>query len=416
MVPLRSKPDPSGRRLVLIAGGGVAGLEALIGLRTLAGERVELELISPERVFGYRPLAVAAAFGGGSGPGIDIAELAESVGATYLTDAVASVDRAENMVTLQSGARRGYDVLVMGPGARAQEAIPGALTFGAPHGTQRFRKLLAEAEAGHIARLVFAVPEKSGWPLALYELAMLTAERLRAAGVSVEITLVTPELVPLAAFGGRASGAVLEDLEERGIHFVAGVYPEELAWGELRTRPSRIRIGADAVVTLPRLRGPRVLGLPSDEEGFIPVDAHGLVRGMTDVYAAGDATTFPIKHGGLAALQADAAAEAIAASVGAAVVPTPFRPILRGLLLTGREPRYLEAVLTGGSELAPAQPSATESGVASLRPLWWPPAKIAGRYLAPYLSGQVTSAPMPPDGLRVQLEIDDPASIATGGR
>ncbi|HUO71787.1 MAG TPA: hypothetical protein VMU39_13515, partial [Solirubrobacteraceae bacterium] len=50
---------------VLVAGGGVAGLETLIALRTLAGDRAELELISPERTFAWRSLMVAAALGGG---------------------------------------------------------------------------------------------------------------------------------------------------------------------------------------------------------------------------------------------------------------------------------------------------------------------------------------------------------------
>ena len=36
---------------VLIAGGGVAGLEALLALRDLAGDRVELTLLSPETDF-----------------------------------------------------------------------------------------------------------------------------------------------------------------------------------------------------------------------------------------------------------------------------------------------------------------------------------------------------------------------------
>ena len=101
------------------------------------------------------------------------------------------------------------------------------------------------------------------------------------------------------------------------------------------------------------------------------------------MFAAGDATAFPIKQGGLAAQQADAVAEAIAASVGADIDPQPFRPILRGVLLTGGPARYLRADISGG-----AGDDSTISGEA----LWWPPDKIAGRYLAPYLSSQVGDA------------------------
>ncbi len=37
----------------------MAGLEALLALRDLAGDRVELTLLSPETDFVYRPMAVA---------------------------------------------------------------------------------------------------------------------------------------------------------------------------------------------------------------------------------------------------------------------------------------------------------------------------------------------------------------------
>ena len=100
------------------------------------------------------------------------------------------------------------------------------------------------------------------------------------------------------------------------------------------------------MIALPRLVGPATPGLPHGANGFIPVDAHGRVPGVADVFAAGDATTFPLKQGGLATQQADAAAEAIAADLGAAVTPAPFRPVLRGLLLTGGAPLYLRSTLS----------------------------------------------------------------------
>ncbi len=385
---MRSKQSSTEIPQVVIAGGGVAGLEGLLALRALAGNRVQLELISPDRTFAYRPLAVAAAFGGGTGPRIDVADLARSVQADWVADTVTAVDTAENAVTLAGGEQRGYDVLLVASGARSRPAVPGAITFGLPGATKRFQQMLEEAGTGQVSQIVFAVPCDSGWPLALYELAMMTARHLRARGADPRITLLTPEQAPLAVFGGRASGAVLEDLENLGIHFVAGLEPQELAWGELRAGPGAVRIQADAVVTLPLLSGPDLTGLPHDEHGFIPVDLHGRVRGLPGVYAAGDAIAFPVKHGGLAAQQAGAAAEAIAAALGAPVNPAPFRPVLRGMLLTGENPRYLEAAVRGD-----------RPGSASDQPLWWPPAKIAGHYLAPYLSGQISTQPAPA-GLR----------------
>jgi NADH dehydrogenase FAD-containing subunit len=106
-----------------------------------------------------------------------------------------------------------------------------------------------------------------------------------------------------------------------------------------------------------------------------------LDHGLTNVYAAGDITQFPIKQGGIAAEQADAVAEVIAAQAGASVTPHRFQPVVRAILLTGGRPLYLRHAPHGGG--------GDRSTVAE-EPLWWPPAKIAGRYLAPFLAGAPT--------------------------
>jgi hypothetical protein len=85
----------------------------------------------------------------------------------------------------------------------------------------------------------------------------------------------------------------------------------------------------------------------------------------------------------MAAQQADAVAALIAASVGADVDPRPFRPTIRGLLLTGGTPRYLQADISG---------AAGDDSTISEQALWSPPTKLSGRYLAPYLGRRLGSA------------------------
>jgi sulfide:quinone oxidoreductase len=155
----------------------------------------------------------------------------------------------------------------------------------------------------------------------------------------------------------------------------------------------------DRVITLPQLEGPSVPGLPHDKHGFIPVDSHGRVSGLFDVYAAGDVTAFPLKQGGLAAQQADAVAETIAAELQIPITPKPFSPVLRGLLLTGGAPLYLRAEpqrlpreATVAIEATPLHRTSRDASSAAGQPLWWPPAKIAGRYLGPFLA---TARPQP---------------------
>ena len=141
--------------------------------------------------------------------------------------------------------------------------------------------------------------------------------------------------------------------------------------------PEGKHLHVDRVVTLPRLTGPRIDGLPHDAAGFLPVDLHGRVRDTPGVYAAGDVTDFGIKQGGIACQQADVAAEAIAAAAGAPVEPSAFAPVLRALLVTEYAARWLHHDLgreDAGTSTAAEPPE---------DPPW---TKISGRELSRHLT------------------------------
>jgi len=200
--------------------------------------------------------------------------------------------------------------------------------------------------------------------LPAYELALMTAWDARDMGQDdLEVEVRTPEAAPLAMFGEEASASLREDLDEAGVTVRTGHHDSV---GTPGTR----------VIALPRAAARRIAGLPRDEHGFVPVDRHGRVEGLSAVWAAGDCTAFPIKQGGIAAQQADAAAASIAGWAGAAVAPVPFSPVLRGVLLTGRGRRWIRRSLE----------TAADHGETSRRALWWPPTKVAGRHLSPYLA------------------------------
>jgi sulfide:quinone oxidoreductase len=173
---------------------------------------------------------------------------------------------------------------------------------------------------------------------------------------------------------------VTEELEKAGVKVELGAYAE-VESGPPRAivmRPSGRRLDAGRILALPRLRGRAPAGIPADPDGFIGVDAHGRVTGVPGVWAAGDGIDFPVKFGGLAAEQADAAAADIAADAGAAVERTPFRPVLRGRLLTSSGARYIRYDAGGGDG----------EGETAPHTLWWPPSKVNGRYLAPWLAAR----------------------------
>lgn len=396
---------------VLIAGGGVAALEAALALRSFGSDRIDVQLLAPEPHFWYRALAVAEPFALGEVKRFELAELTRRAGASFLLGQLVSVDSARRIAYTKPGGAVSYSVLLIACGAVPMTAVDGALTFRGPADTERIDELLRELEAREVRRVAFAAPAGAVWSLPVYELALMTSSWLATRDIDAELAVVTPEDEPLQLFGREASAAVRRLLEERGIAVHTGVYPAEARDGELLLVGGDV-LAADRVVALPRLHGPRIGGIPQTFEGFISVDLHGRVMGLSDVYAAGDITTFAVKQGGIAAQQAAAAAEAIAAVAGLAVEPQPFRPILRGVLLTGEGPQYLRG------ELMPAGPA--EASRASMEPLWWPPAKIVGRHLAPFLAdltgAEPVAQPTPTVGVPVDVELDPNDVVARRDR
>ena len=388
---------------VLIAGGGVAGLEALLALRDLAGDRVELTLLSPEEEFVYRPMAVAEPFGRGRADRYPLADIASDVKAELIRGALVEVDPASRAAVASTGQRLSYDALLVAVGAGSEPAFRRVLTWTPETDAELFGGLLRDLDEGYLKRVAFVVPPGGG----------VGAARLRA---GADDRLAGLGNGPRRRSGdrlharGRAVGAVWHagepwrcaiDLEEAGVQAETGVYVAEdpQAPGRLVLHPGERTLDAERVVALPRAVGPALPGLPANARGFIPTDLHGRVPDVDAVWAAGDAIAFPVKQGGLASQQADAAAESIAAHAGAELEPRPYRPVLRGMMLTGRGKAWMRHQPAGGGE-----------GTAVRRALWWPPTKIAGRYLSPYLAARhgadaVGEGPQP-DGQPVELDLE----------
>lgn len=316
---------------IVVAGGGLAAAELLLALRDAAGDRVEVTLVAPDADLLVRPALLEPAH---VRP-YALQEIADDVGFTFVREALGAVEPGR--IRLRGGGTLAYDTLVLAPGARRLPAFDDALHL--PEGLGALRR---EVERGDARAVAFVVPTLQSWTLPAYEAALLVG-RLYP---DLEVTLVSPEPTPLAVFGPEASATVAAALDRVGVR-----------------RATVVPAGA-RVVALPLLRGPQIPGVPTTGlYGLIPVDEHLRVRGLANAYALGDATDFPIKQGGVACQQADAAALHIAAHYGAPVTAEPFAPHLQAVLLTGEEP-----IVLGGA-----------------------PSKLPGRYLSAYL-GEAAAA------------------------
>ncbi len=365
---------------MLIVGGGIGGIEAALALRDLAGDRLEVEIRDPRRQFVFRPFAVGEPYGAARIFRYDLDKLAQLAGAVFHPDGIVTVSAAERQAVTRDGERVPYDYLVLATGARMLWSIPGAITFWGVADEGQVGEVVAKLRSGALRRLVFTMPGGCGWALPLYELALLGATELTRAGATgTRLTVVTPEDAPLELFGRQAAEQMARLLEERGIDAIASTHPVKFDAGRLHLAPGG-QVEADAVVSLPRLEGRRIGGVPHDGAGFVAVDDHGAVRGQDRLYAVGDVTSFPIKQGGIATQQADAAAEAIAASVEDGIEPKPFDPVLRGVLWTGKGPRYLYGRPTGGHG-----DDASRMGQRPAAPWQNGNGKVFGRYLTPFL-------------------------------
>ena len=365
---------------VVIAGGGVAAIEGLLRLRRLAGDALAITLLAPNDEFAFRALSVKEPFALGAATRHEIRHIVRDSDAEWVQDTLAWIDPDAQVVHTGAGAEIGYDALLVAVGARLEPVLEHATTFRDADAEALLTGLVEDIEGGYTKSVAFVAPEGPVYQLPLYELALMTAARARAMGIDdAEVSVVTPDDAPLSVFGTAVSEAVQRLLADAGIAVHAGAVAEVPAAGRLELTPSGEELSPDRIVALPRIVAPEIRGLPgAGAHDFVPIDAHCAVPGLGGrVFAAGDATDFPLKHGGIGSQQADVAAAAIAYLAGIDVEHEPFQPVVRGLLLTGGDPLYMSARLIGAGSF--------ESEVSDA-PLWPSGAKVAAEELDGYLS------------------------------
>ncbi len=366
-----------GKLEVLIAGAGVASLECAFALHALAAEKVNVTVLSPESEFMLRPVLLREPFVWAPARRYPLLDLVAEAGAELVSDRFRWLDAGGRVVHARSGREFTYDALVLALGARRRPMFRHAVTLDDRVLPDQVQGTLADIENGSVRRVALLVGSTAGWPLPLYELAVLLARRARALGIELEVTLATPEVAPEAVFGERVSQTVGELLEAEGVQVITAVRCEVPAPGVVSVRPGMTELEVDRVFALPQLSGPSTPGMPKRARGgFLSIDPLCRVRDVDSVYAVGDACDFPVRFVAVAAQEADTAAASIAAEAGAGPEPRPLEPRIHGMLDGPGGPVYLHAYLVGGH---------AHSATVSSTPTWHPAGPIDAPYLAPYL-------------------------------
>lgn len=362
---------------VLIAGGGVVALEATLALKDLAGDAVSITVLTAAPEFTYRPQRVGEPFGAPLARTYAWSELARDLGVELVPEAFHRLDAPNSEVHTDRGSVLGYDALLLGMGAQAKPAFPHVLTIDDRHLDEQLHGLIQDIEGGYVHSLALLAPNFPGWLLPVYELALMSARRAYEMQTPLAVTVLTPEDQPLEVFGDAASLSVRALLEENGVALITASRPSVPGPGQVCPHPGEAVLQVDRVLALPQLFGPSMSGVPAHAAGgFIAVDPYCRVKGLERVFAAGDAIDFPLKHGGLAAQQADTAARGIAALAGVELELEPLRPELDAVLIGGGVRLHLHARVSGSHGVA--------SSIEALAPAG-PEAKIGARYLSDYL-------------------------------
>jgi NADH dehydrogenase FAD-containing subunit len=312
---------------VVVLGGGFAGLESAFYLRHKLHERVDITLISDSNYFVFKPNSIYVPFG--EDPEklrTDLNEPTRRKNIDFIRARAERIDPEHGLVHL-SHMEVAFDYLIVATGAAMRPLeVPGlsenAVTIWTSEDMMKLRgryaKLVEAARGGQRQKLLFLIPPASLCPGPLYELALMTDTWLREQGVrdNVEIAWSTFEGTYAQAFGPRLNSVVEEEFESRGIHGHRSFAVERVEPGEVKYAHGR-SLPFDLLVAFP----PHVAAnmfpvLPTDERGFIAVDPDSRrVAGYDRIFAVGDAADFPVKQAFLALLQADAAAEHIAADI-----------------------------------------------------------------------------------------------------
>ncbi len=229
-----------------------------------------------------------------SGITIDIRPFLKRRNIRFVDDMVTDIQDEGRTVITNSG-KYSNDALFIGTGpAFMVDDIPGTSEYtyspcSGPNAMEAFVEKLNAMTQG-IIYVGFKLNKRDGFVAGrggqMYECATLLDYELKKRGIrdNFEIHLFSPSIEP------GSSGAITDRLEERGIILDYGYEPAEFVEKGLKDADGTIR-NADLVLYTPGITAPEWVNnscLPVSVGGHIDVDKYGQVKGLENVFAAGD--------------------------------------------------------------------------------------------------------------------------------
>ncbi len=317
-------------KTVLILGGGNGGLVAANRIRRLLSQEHRVVLVDRSPLYSFAPSYLWVMLGRRTGPRIsrDLTVLTKK-GIEVVIGEVQAIDAANKRVTVKDN-RIEYDYLVIALGAQySVDEVPGlgrTWTFYHLEGAEGLAEHLPKFEGGRLAIVVPSLPYKC--PPAPYEAALLLDDYFRKRRIrdGVDITLYTPEQLPLQITGERIGKELIDILTRHGIKFRPNMKLKSidhtaraLDFGNNDRQPY------DMVIATPVHRVPDVLvqSALAQAGGWVQVDRETLaLEGPEDVFAIGDCAAVPIAGGATlpkAGVFAHGEAEVVARNIAAEI-------------------------------------------------------------------------------------------------